>query len=80
MSPHVSQKICWSAMPKCRSCGFRIGKSQKNCFRCGIWCPDKNQLMARFAIAVLVFLGLAGLLFLAAREQMTNAETRQNQQ
>jgi hypothetical protein len=67
-------------MPKCRSCSSRVGKNQPSCFRCGIWCPDQGALNKRIALFFLIILALVGLLFLTAREQMSNAEKRYNQE
>jgi len=57
-----------------------VGKNQRSCFRCGVWCPDQGALNKRIALFFFVILALVGLFFLMAREQMSNVEKRQFQQ
>ncbi len=67
-------------MPKCRVCFTRVGKNQSSCFKCGAWSPDPGAFKMKIGAIVLLMAVVLGLLFLAAREQMANAENRAVQQ
>lgn len=63
-------------MPKCRSCTSHVGRNQTYCFICGVWCPDKGQLMTKIAGVALLVLVVIGIVFLTTREQAGNVEAR----
>lgn len=63
-------------MPKCRSCGNRVGRKQTYCFTCGTWCPDPSQFTTRVVLMGGIVLGIFGLFSYMVVQQIDSKGTK----